>query len=517
MLALQLFAFAMSGLVVSAWLAVWLYGRFARKARGQPSFSLPITAPPTPVDRLVEPLTRAHREQTGLMLVEDNLDAFAMRALAARQAGRSLDLLYYMWKGDLSGRLLARELVTAADRGVRIRLLVDDLNAHRHDKTFLTLDSHPNIAVRLFNPTRNRDFGFRRGIEILLRAFSLTRRMHNKAWIADGQLAVVGGRNIGDDYFDAGGPTNFCDLDVLVLGPAMHQIEKVFDEYWNSAAALPIAALQPRPATGLSGLRRLLECVRESSQAQPYLDRVRRHGSLPILIAEGHRMHWTFKAEILSDPTEKAMGAREELWLLNSIRPVLASTSSKLDIISPYFVPRTAGTHLLLSLVQRGVTVRLLTNSLAATDVVAVHAAYARCRARLVAGGVNLFELKPYSTGRHSSVLGSSTASLHTKAFTIDGRVGFVGSMNFDPRSASLNCEMGIKFEQSGLIEEIRKIVADQVSPQKSYRLLLDNGKLGWEDASDGTERILRREPGASRWRRLSAAVIRFLPIESQL
>jgi cardiolipin synthase C len=424
MLALQLFAFLMLGLVVSAWLAVCLYGRFARKARGQPSFSLPITAPPTPVDRLVEPLTRVHRDQTGLMLVEDNLDAFAMRALAARHAGRSLDLLYYMWKGDLSGRLLARELVTAADRGVRIRLLVDDLNTHRHDKTFLTLDSHPNIAVRLFNPTRNRDFGFRRGIEILLRAFSLTRRMHNKAWIADGQLAVVGGRNIGDDYFDAGGPTNFCDLDVLVLGPAMHQIEKVFDEYWNSAAALPIAALQPRPATGLSGLRRLLECVRESSQAQPYLDRVRLHGSLPILIAEGHRMHWTFKAEILSDPTEKAMGAREELWLMNSIRPVLASTSSKLDIISPYFVPRTAGTHLLLSLVQRGVTVRLLTNSLAATDVVAVHAAYARCRARLVAGGVNLFELKPYSTGRHSSVLGSSTASLHTKAFTIDGRVG---------------------------------------------------------------------------------------------
>lgn len=508
---------AVIGFLVGAILCVCLYGRFAGRVRGRPSFSLPTSPPPTQLDNLIEPLLAKHKGQTGLVLIDDNLDAFAIRVLAARHAGRSLDLLYYMWKRDLTGRLLANEVLKAADRGVRIRLLLDDLNARKHDKTYLVLDTHPNIQVRLFNPTRNRNGAFRRGIELLLRSFSATRRMHNKAWIADGQLSIVGGRNIGDAYFDAGVPTNFRDLDLLMFGTGVRQTADVFDEYWNSGAVLPIVAFEPRCAINLQDLRQVLARVGDSEQARLYLGLVREHGSVRGMLNDDSHVHWTSTARIIADPPEKAMGGHKDTWLVRFIRPLLLSASTDLDIISPYFVPREAGTALLLALSKRGVRIRLLTNSLAATDVIAVHGAYARWRAPLIAGGVRLFELKSYAAHRGASLFGSSIASLHTKAFTVDGHLGFVGSMNFDPRSASLNCEMGIYFKHDRLVEKIKGVFSDQASPEKSYRLCIENGEIRWEDHSGGTVRTGRGEPDASPWRRLAATIVGFLPIESQL
>ena len=239
--------------------------------------SPPVAEQATPLDRLVLPMIRARPGQSGLMLLDGNLDAFAIRALAARRAGRSLDLQYYIWRNDLTGRLLAGELVEAADRGVRVRLLLDDINTRGYDKTLLALDAHPSIAVRLFNPSRNRDGALRRGLEMLLRAVTVTRRMHNKAWIADGRLAVVGGRNVGDAYFDAAATANFRDLDLLVLGPAVQQAEAIFDSYWNSSAVIPIAGARRRPrATDLPAIRRALASSAGAAGARPYLDPRRR-------------------------------------------------------------------------------------------------------------------------------------------------------------------------------------------------------------------------------------------------
>ena len=517
MLTVLIVLLLVSAFVLGAWLSVYLYGQFARRARGAPSHSLATSGPETPIDGMVAPLTCERPDRTGLVLVEDNLDAFAVRALTARHAGRSLDVMYYIWKRDLTGRLLARELVNAADRGVRIRILLDDLNTYGHDRTWLTLDAHPNMAVRLFNPARSRKGAFKRGVEMLLRAFSATRRMHTKAWIADGQLALIGGRNIGDAYFDAGMSANFRDLDLLVLGKSVRHTAELFDQYWNSAGALPIRALHPRRRTIPTRLTRSLASDARSSQARPYLQRVRARKSVREMLSGDGRIFWTSHAEVIADPPEKALGATQDAWLINYVRPVISSASRNLHIMSPYFVPRRPGTDLLTGLVRRGARVRVLTNSLAATDVMAVHGAYARWREQLLAGGVELFELKPYATHKRDSLFGSSVASLHTKAFTIDDRTGFVGSMNFDPRSTSLNCEMGIQFVHPGLTREIQRVFAEQASPQKSYRLRLDKDGLGWEDLSQDTLRILRGEPAARPWRRIVACIVRILPIDAQL
>src|SRR5690554_1010415 len=196
----------------ASFLAVLSYGYFARRSLGAPSHALETELSATELDRAIAPMLERHDGQSGLALISGNLDAFAVRALSARAAGRSLDLMYYYWKGDLTGRLLMKEVLGAADRGVRVRLLIDDINTRGLDRAYRALDTHPNIAVRLFNPSRARHGGLRRGIEMVLRFFSVTRRMHNKAWIVDGRLAIVGGRNIGDAYFGAAETSNFRDI-----------------------------------------------------------------------------------------------------------------------------------------------------------------------------------------------------------------------------------------------------------------------------------------------------------------
>lgn len=502
---------------LASFLALYSYGRFVKRVKGEPSFALPLSEDCTPLDRLIAPLVGQHPQQSGLQLLEDNLDAFAARAVATRRSGRSLDLQYYMWKHDLTGLLLTHEVLKAADRGVRVRLLLDDLNAYGFDRTHVALDTHPNIAVRLFNPSRNRDDIVRRGIEMLLRAFRATRRMHNKTWIADGRLAIIGGRNNGDAYFDADASSNFRDLDLLLLGDAVVQTEAIFDQFWNCDAAVPIAALKKPRRKDLAVLRKKLARILTDKRARPYLARAAEVESGGAMPGEGGAVHWTRDANVVSDPPEKASGGGHEKWLMNTIRPVLLSAQSDLEIISPYFIPGEEGTEELAKLVHKGVRVSVLTNSLAATDVAAVHGAYANYRKALVEKGIRLFELKPYNHRSRISLFGSRAASLHTKAFTVDDRAGFVGSMNFDPRSISLNSEMGIFFGDPALVSQVRALFADETSPQKSYRIRLDNGKIVWQDGVDGKLRTLRREPETSFRRKLAAVMTGWLPVESQL
>jgi len=498
-------------------IAVYSYGRFANRARGDPSFAMPVLESGTPLDDLVAPLLQPRPEQSGLVLLSSNLDAFATRALAARHAGRSLDLQYYIWKDDLTGRLLINEIVQAADRGVRVRLLLDDINARGTDHTLVALDAHPNIAVRLFNPSRSREGALRRGIEMMLRAFSATRRMHNKAWIADGRLAMIGGRNIGDAYFDASRNSNFRDLDMLLMGGAVAQTEAVFDRFWNSGAAIPIAALRGSHGGGLTRVRDKIARLPPAQEAQPYLRRVTANSTVRGILSHAEGIHWTHEARIVSDPPEKAQGVAQEGWLMHAIQSALLAAKDDLEIISHYFIPGEAGLLQLLDIARAGVKISILTNSLAATDVTAVHGAYARYRKPLVEGGVHLFELKPYDHRSKASLFGSSGASLHTKAFMVDGHMAFVGSMNFDPRSISLNTEMGILFGHKGLIGEVRTIFAEETSSAASYRLHVEDGRIVWQDGAKGSGQTLRAEPDAGLRRRIAATIIGLLPIESQL
>lgn len=503
--------------VLTSLAAIYAYGHFVERGRGMPSAAFPIAERGTSLDRMIAPKLKAHENQNGLILVTSNLQAFAIRAMAARSAERSLDLQYYYWKDDLTGGLLARELISAAARGVRIRLLLDDINTKGDDSTYLAIDSHPNIEIRLFNPSRSRGSVLRRGIEMALRAFSVTRRMHNKAWIADGRVAIVGGRNIGDAYFDAAETANFRDMDLLLLGPVVQQAETVFDEYWNSGVVLPIKTLSGTRQGDLPGLMTILEALTSSSGAQPYLRRLQEEKDTEAMLSEEQAIHWATDVKIVADPAEKAKGSAQEAWLANVIFPMIASAKSELHIISPYFIPGDRGVATLRSLIGRGAAVSVLTNSLAATDVAAVHGAYAQYREPLLAGGVDLYELRPQILRADMSLFGSSGASLHTKAFTVDGKSGFIGSFNFDPRSISLNTEMGVLFEDPALTGEVNAVFADEVSQTSSYRLSLQNGEIAWQDGAGVKPKVLDSEPEASIWRRISATIIGWLPIESQL
>lgn len=497
--------------------AAYAFGRFAEAARGAPSHALSRDGAPTVLDAYVDGLRKGHDAESGLVLVSSNLDAFAARALSARIAGRSLDLMYYIWNDDLTGRLILREALAAADRGVRVRLLLDDIGVSLSDKTFLAVDSHPLIEVRLFNPTHARENPISRGIEMALRMVSVNRRMHNKAWIADGQIAIVGGRNIGDEYFDAAEASNFRDLDLIAIGEMAGQAEVIFDEYWNSGLALPVRALAERETPPLDGLRQAFRRLAETAPANPYIKRLRERLTVASLFDDAD-VHWTQEARLVSDPAEKAAGKSGRNALLEELVPLLASSERQLNISSPYFIPGDEGARFFSRLVEKGVDVTVLTNSLAATDVAAVHGGYAPYREPLLRSGVNLFELKPTAASGGISLRGSSQASLHTKAFTSDGTAGFVGSLNFDPRSVSLNTEMGVLFAVPALVAEMDRIFAEEISPAMSYRVTLDaDGDLIWSATESGVPVQLTQEPEASLGRRILATVVGWLPLESQL
>jgi cardiolipin synthase C len=497
--------------------AVYAYGRFAKRSRGEPSFRLPAAGARTPLTDDLHDFMTLPKGTTGLAMVSSNLDAFAARSLSARRAGLSLDLMYHIWHSDLTGRLLAYDVLEAANRGVRVRLLLDDINDFGRDSAYLALDDQPNIEVRMFNPSRARKGRLRRGLEMALRPISMTRRMHNKAWIADGVLAIVGGRNIGDGYFDAAEASNYRDLDLLMVGDAVDQTAGIFDQYWNSAVVIPIRALSKENGVDRSAVhQRFVDLVRSES-SRPYLDHVRRRSNLARALHE-IELHFIDNVRVISDPPEKALRDRNERWLKNMLSPLVVGASRTIEITSPYFVPRKESAKALIGLVESGVDVAILTNSLAATDVAAVHGGYSRHRPQLVKGGVRLFELQPHGLASDISLLGSKGTGLHTKAFVADGRIGFIGSFNFDPRSASLNTEMGVLFEHAPLARKMRDVFELETSPSMSYRVSLSrDGKLRWEGGAHGVTRLFDREPETHWSRRLAVWLIAWLPIQSQL
>lgn len=495
-----------------------LADRLTPPATGTPSHALPLQPDQTELDRELAALLATRPGLTGVLLVSDGLEAYAMRALATRKAGRSLDLQYYIWHDDLVGRLLAREVHAAAERGVRVRMLLDDLNAQGLDPKFMALDAHPNIELRLYNPIRNRQ-GPARILELLHRVSSLNHRMHNKAWIADGRVAVVGGRNIGEAYFAADDEVNFRDLDLLLFGPAVAQASGIFDAYWNSSAAVPIASLSPKHPEALARMLARADLQAELPGAQPFLARVEGSQGVRDYYRQALEPHWTDRLEVVADPPIKRHGSQRGERLVDRLADALGGARSKALLISPYFIPGEGATRMLGGMARRGVHVGVVTNSLAANDVPAVHSAYARYRLPLLENGVRLYETRV--RGHHpdpSGPFGSSGASLHTKAFVVDDTRGFVGSFNLDPRSINLNTEMGVLFDDPAIAIGVRNEYLRLASPELSYWLYADaRGDLRWLDRAASPALALAREPDTSAWQRGLARLLGWLPIESQL
>ena len=487
------------------------------KGRVTPSSALPAETDSTELDRVVTPMLAAHPGLTGAVMLNDGLDAFAARALPTRAAGRSLDLQYYIWKDDLLGRLLALEVWRAAERGVRVRMLLDDFPAQGKDAQMLALNAHPNIELRVYNPLRQRK-GLGKLLEALVRAFRINHRMHNKAWIADGQLAVVGGRNIGEAYFSAASSINFRDLDLLLVGPAVAQASAIFDRYWNSTAAVPVADLGERGDQALSDQVEKTEAESVCPQAQRYLERVDASPGMQDFLAQNWQAFWSEHIEVVADPPQKWRGDDQRRWLVHRLAQVLASATTHASLVSPYFVPGEEGTDALSGLAAQGVAVGVVTNSLAANDVPVVHSGYAKYRKPLLRSKVALYELRADEPAQTAGLFGSKGASLHTKAFVVDGQRGFIGSFNLDPRSVSLNTEMGVLFDHPGLGAAMASEFQRLAGPSLSHAVGLgESGDLRWRDDRQSPGKWLLQEPNASLWLRAVVVVLGLLPIESQL
>lgn len=480
----------------------------------------------TRLGRAVAPSAAEHQPRSGFRPLGNGLDALVARLVLAGLAERSLDVQYYLFHDDATGRLLAAHLLKAADRGVRVRLLVDDMDMQRKDAGLAALAQHPMIEIHLFNPFPSRQM---RLLNFLTHFGTVTRRMHNKSFTADNQLSIVGGRNIGDEYFAAAEGTNFGDMDVLAIGPIVRDVSASFDRYWNSQQAIPVAVLTERGDTqSLEVARRGLAEHQAMMADSPYTRRLRESTLARQLQKRELDWYWG-AAELLVDRPEKVVtDPRDRSTHLGpELRDLIASAQTELFLISPYFVPGKSGTALLSELVSRGVSVTVLTNSLAATDVPAVHGGYARYRHALLGAGVKLYEVQPSAQmdddeGRR---FGRSQASLHAKSVVIDRQQVLVGSMNLDPRSALLNTEMGIVIDSPPFAEAIMawrdasiSALAWRVEQATVQSVYGETETLVWVETRDGQEyRLATREPEAGIWARLQAAIARLLPIEQQL
>lgn len=496
-----------------------------------PSYAIQDTSN-TQIGRKVVPVVDSHPGESGFYLLRSGVDAFVARAAVISKAERSLDVQYYIWHTDTTGRLLIDQLLQAADRGVRVRLLLDDLDTAGKDNSLALLDSHPNIEIRLYNPFASRGS---RMLGFLTDLGRLNHRMHNKSITADNQLTIVGGRNIGNEYFGATSHAEFSDLDVLAMGPVVKDVSGMFDLYWNSAPAYPVSAiLSDKKVTRVAyeSVRARFSKVVEEEKSDPYIQAIRESDTLNRLKFENMKFSWGKAILVYDSPAKiKTNNISAATHLAPKVTPYVKNAKEELNIVSPYFVPGEKLVDFLGELVKSGVRVRILTNSLASNDVSLVHSGYMRYREDLLRHGVELYEFKPKPSlqNEHKKKwTGSSRASLHAKTFVIDRRLMFVGSFNVDPRSIALNTEMGVLFESSELATLLAESL-DKGLVKNAYRLELisvpdfedefgfDGRSIQWTTQEGDKTVSYNAEPDTSLWRRFVTNFLSIFVVESFL
>jgi putative cardiolipin synthase len=470
------------------------------------------------------PKLALHPGKSGVVLLDNGLDAFVARVVLAEKAERSIDSQYYLYHRDQTGRIFTHQLIKAADRGVRVRLLVDDMDQAGRDLGAAALDQHPNIEVRLFNPfSRNSP----RTVQLLTRFGKVTRRMHNKSLTIDQQVSVLGGRNIGDEYFDATRDKNFTDLDALVIGPVVEEVSTSFDYFWNSELSYPASVLSKKQPTEEmvqemhDGLEQYVNELKESE----YLQALHTSPLAANIRSESVVFDWSNVTAVYDRPEKIEIDSDlKKYHLAPALKDSFAGVREELIIISPYFVPGKKGSAFLQELAAQGIKVRILTNSLSSTDVPVVHAGYLKYRKDLLRAGIEIHEVRKNQGGNFgagSGWKGSSTASLHSKSFVFDRHQVFIGSLNLDLRSINENTEIGVVIDS-------REIAADMVnwfeefSANRSYRLSLEKSWIGtkevrWHEPAQTGGTVWKHEPESGFLLRTGMQIFRYLPIESQL
>jgi putative cardiolipin synthase len=511
---------AFASAVVAAALALTGCASLPTQDGRSPSAALTETADTT-LGKAVSAADGDHEGRSGIYALPQGREAFAARVVLARAAERSLDVQYYIWSADVTGFLLLEELWNAAERGVRVRMLLDDHGTEGMDAILAVVDAHPNIEVRIYNPYPNRGL---KALGYLTDFKRLNRRMHNKSFTADAQLTVVGGRNVGNEYFAAGEGTRFVDLDVVAAGRVAGEVGGEFDLYWNSGSAYPADRIVGKPApNGVADLKARFAAVRASPEAAEYIQAIRETRLVESFLAHELQFDWSC-VELLYDPPGKTLAETEKTeLLLFDLKRVVGHPQRELDIVSPYFVPGKTGAKNLSAYPENGVKLRILTNSLAATDVDSVHAGYAKRRMVLLRSGTRLYEIKPDAprdgapASEHSPSERSKTTGLHGKTLSVDRSRVFVGSFNLDQRSANLNTEMGVMIEDPRLADALSHWM-DRAPQDVAYEVILTgDGQLEWIELTSEGQIRYHKEPKTGFFKRLLVRIFGWLPIEPLL
>ena len=470
----------------------------------------------TSVGQLFEESAVQHPGESGFAIIRRGRQAFTARIALTELAEKTLDLQYYIWEQDETGRILAERLIKAADRGVRVRILVDDITLAGRDAGVAAMDAHPNITIEVFNPFANRDA---RLIDFAIDLGRVNHRMHNKIMVMDNAVAIIGGRNIGNHYFGVDTHANFRDLDIAAAGPVVRDISDVLDYFWSGDWAVPITALVERPYTteDLDKARvKLQELIAAGNYPYPLdedIDVLRSK-----LTAIRDNFIWAPGQIIWDDPAAISEGAKRGT-MMTALNKKIMSLQHELTIESAYFVVLDDGVENARLLTEKGVKIRVMTNSLASNDVVAAHAGYSKTRDDLIANGVEIYEMRPDAGAiKQQLVAGDSKAALHTKALVFDRESVFIGSFNLDPRSASINTEAGLYVESPELAAQVLEYMDEGVRPENSYHVMLDDdGDLVWVTEIDGEEVRYNDDPETTFGQRFMSDFITFLPVERQL
>ncbi len=463
--------------------------------------------------------------QSGFRVMTTGKDSLLARLLLINAAQKSIDLQYYAMNDDVTSNLLIEAVMEAADRGVKVRFLIDDISVGKVQRCLVAMDGTDNIKVKIFNPfSHGNQFILSRIVAFFSHFKRNTKRMHNKILIADASASIMGGRNLGDEYFDAHADLSFKDIDILSIGPITQKMAESFNKYWSNEIACKVSELY-KPNKDPEFLQKFRQKLQESRE-KVIKKAEEENDNFPDLDdyirSSGETFVWS-GAEFYADEPAKInnLDFHAEDGPLQTVFALGEKAEREFLIISPYFVPGEDGLAWLHSLRARGLKIRIITNSLASTDVVAVHTGYNSYRKAILDSGIEIFEMKPLNSGRtRQRLIGARTpshASLHAKVYIADKKTVIVGSLNFDPRSAQLNTEVALLIHSETIAKQLSDLYENVILPKSSYRLALEGNKLAWHSEEKSRKRVYYIEPEASPWRRLQAFLIDFLPLEKQL
>ena len=464
-----------------------------------------------------------HPELSGYHPIVTGDTAFASRSILTSMATRTIDAQYYIWHDDQAGQLMLKDLWDAAERGVIVRLLLDDFNNNaKFDQHLLRFASHPNIAVRIINPLMYRKFQTLNFVTGLPR---INRRMHNKSMTFDKQITIIGGRNIGDEYLSNDKNSQFADLDVLLIGKVVADIDNSFASYWSAPISFDIqtlATLDKGETTDfLEGLDKLRADEKNNSKSSldVYKTAIEDSSIDSDLINKRVPFRWTDMQFLSDDVGKLTKTVPADTNLVHQLRTLLGSPTKRLTIISSYFVPTKDGVNTLVELAEAGIDIKILTNSFDATDVTAVHSGYSQWRPSLLRAGVKIYELKSTASEEKREnklwkARSQSSTSLHAKTFAVDDYQVFIGSYNVDPRSANINTEMGVIINDEELAKQLHSALSDELLGQAYEVKLLENGSLQWHTVEAGEKVVYDSEPRVDISDHVWLSIMSWLPID---